>query len=66
MITACPVPQFDFDTINLGHGSGGTLTGQLLDAGVFKILGNPLLDKKHDGAIFNINGRVAMRKASKD
>ncbi|WP_295651046.1 hydrogenase expression/formation protein HypE [uncultured Mucilaginibacter sp.] len=60
MITACPVPQFDFDTINLGHGSGGTLTGQLLDAGVFKILGNPLLDKKHDGAIFNINGRVAM------
>lgn len=60
MITACPIPQFDFDTINLGHGSGGTLTGQLLDAGVFKILGNPLLDKKHDGAIFNINGRVAM------
>jgi hydrogenase expression/formation protein HypE len=44
----------------MGHGSGGTLTSQLLDSGVFKLLGNDLLDKKHDGAIFNLSGRVAM------
>ncbi len=56
----CPMPKLDFDVITLGHGSGGTLTSQLLDAGVFKLLANDLLNKKHDGAIFNLNGKVAM------
>lgn len=56
----CPLPQLDFDIITLGHGSGGTLTSQLLESGVFKLLGNELLDKKHDGAIFNLSGKVAM------
>ena len=56
----CPLPKLDFDTINLGHGSGGTLTSQLLDSGVFKLLENDLLNKKHDGAIFNLTGKVAM------
>ncbi|BAU53515.1 hydrogenase expression/formation protein HypE [Mucilaginibacter gotjawali] len=60
MILSCPLPKLDFDTINLGHGSGGTLTSQLLDAGVFKLLENELLNKKHDGAIFNLDGKVAM------
>jgi hydrogenase expression/formation protein HypE len=60
MILSCPLPKLDFDTINLGHGSGGTLTSQLLDTGVFKLLENDLLNKKHDGAIFNISGKVAM------
>ena len=56
----CPLPKLDFDTINLGHGSGGTLTSQLLDTGVFKLLENDILNKKHDGAIFNLSGKVAM------
>lgn len=60
MQLSCPMPKLDFDTINLGHGSGGTLTSQLLDTGVFKLLENDLLNKKHDGAIFNLSGRVAM------
>ncbi|MCC8423519.1 hydrogenase expression/formation protein HypE [Mucilaginibacter sp. UR6-11] len=60
MLLSCPIPKLDFDTINLGHGSGGTLTSQLLDAGVFSLLGNELLDKKHDGAIFNLTGKIAM------
>ncbi|WP_295676681.1 hydrogenase expression/formation protein HypE [uncultured Mucilaginibacter sp.] len=60
MNLSCPLPKLDFDTINLGHGSGGTLTSQLLDAGVFKLLENELLNKKHDGAIFNLEGKVAM------
>ena len=55
----CPMPKLDFDIITLGHGSGGTLTSQLLEAGVFKLFGNDLLNKKHDGAIFNISGKVA-------
>ncbi len=60
MILSCPLPKLDFDTINLGHGSGGTLTSQLLDAGVFKLFENEWLNKKHDGAIFNLHGKVAM------
>lgn len=60
MNLSCPIPKLDFDTINLGHGSGGTLTSQLLESGVFKLLGNELLDKKHDGAVFNLTGKVAM------
>ena len=60
MNLSCPLPKLDFDTINLGHGSGGTLTSQLLDKGVFQLFENDLLNKKHDGAIFNLNGRVAM------
>src|SRR5450432_2320140 len=60
MNLSCPIPKLDFDTINLGHGSGGTITSQLLDAGVFKLFENELLNKKHDGAIFNLDGKIAM------
>lgn len=60
MILSCPMPKLDFDTINLGHGSGGTLTSKLLDAGVFKLFSNELLNKKHDGAVFNLPGKLAM------
>ncbi len=55
----CPMPQLDFDLITLGHGSGGLLTNKLLQAGVFDLLRNDLLDEHHDGAVFSLNGRVA-------
>ena len=60
MLLHCPLPKLDFDIITLGHGSGGTLSNQLLETGVFKLFENELLNKKHDGAIFNLSGRVAM------
>ncbi len=55
----CPVPQFDFDKITLGHGSGGVLTQRLLNAGVFRVLQNEYLDEAHDGAFLNLQGRTA-------
>ncbi|MEO8110818.1 MAG: hydrogenase expression/formation protein HypE [Ginsengibacter sp.] len=55
----CPMPKLEFDIITLGHGSGGTLTNQLLSSGVFNVLSNPYLDEKHDGAIFTMNGKMA-------
>jgi len=55
----CPLPQFDFDTITLGHGSGGLLTNKLLDSGVFALLSNPLLDQRHDGVVFQVEGPQA-------
>ena len=56
---SCPMPEFDFDTITLGHGSGGLLTNKLLEQGVFSLLSNKYLDQQHDGAIFQMNGKLA-------
>ena len=53
------MPKLDFDVITLGHGSGGILTNKLLDSGVFNILSNPILDKRHDGAFINLEGKTA-------
>lgn len=55
----CPMPKLDFDVITLGHGSGGLLTNKLLDSGVFDVLSNDLLDKRHDGAFFSLEGPTA-------
>ncbi len=56
---SCPMPKFDFDFITMGHGSGGLLTNKLLDSGVFDILKNEKLDKRHDGAFLEIKGEMA-------
>lgn len=55
----CPMPKLDFDVITLGHGSGGLLTNKLLDSGVFELLNNDLLDKRHDGVTLELNGKTA-------
>lgn len=55
----CPMPKFDFDFITMGHGSGGLLTNNLLDSGVFDILSNEKLDKRHDGAFLRMEGEIA-------
>lgn len=55
----CPMPKFDFDFITLGHGSGGLLTNKLLDSGVFDVLSNEKLDKRHDGAFLKMEGEIA-------
>ncbi len=60
----CPMPKFDFDVITLGHGSGGLLTHRLLKSGVFDIFKNDLLDQQHDGAIFEMNGKMAFSSDS--
>ncbi|KAA3631663.1 MAG: hydrogenase expression/formation protein HypE [Bacteroidetes bacterium] len=53
------MPKMDFDIVTLGHGSGGLLSNKLLDSGVFDLLSNEELDQRHDGAIFNLDGKVA-------
>ncbi|MBK8347002.1 MAG: hydrogenase expression/formation protein HypE [Saprospiraceae bacterium] len=60
----CPMPKFDFDTITMGHGSGGLLTHRLLKSGVFDILKNEWLDQQHDGALLNVNGKIAFSSDS--
>lgn len=55
----CPMPKFDFDTIQLGHGSGGILSYKLLESGVFNVLANDKLSQKHDGSTFEATGPMA-------
>ncbi len=55
----CPMPKMDFDIITLAHGSGGLLTNKLLETGVFDLLKNEELDKHHDGATLELNGKIA-------
>ncbi len=49
-----------FETINLGHGSGGELTRNLLDKVIFNTFSNPFLDQKHDGAIVEVHSKIAI------
>ncbi|MGV6844701.1 MAG: hydrogenase expression/formation protein HypE [Lutibacter sp.] len=50
----------DYTTIQLGHGSGGELTRNLLDEFIFNTFKNPYLDQKHDGAIVNFKNKIAV------
>lgn len=49
-----------FETINLGHGSGGLMTRELLDTIIFETFKNPYLNQKHDGSIVKIEGEIAI------
>jgi len=56
---SCPLPELDFDQVTLGHGSGGLLTNQLLDSGVFKLFKSEKLQQRHDGVILPTKGEIA-------
>lgn len=59
MQLSCPIPKFEFDVITIGHGSGGLLTHKLLQSGVFDVLKNDMLNQQHDGAMFELSGKLA-------
>ncbi len=54
------VTKKTYEHIQLGHGSGGLMTRELLDDIIFKTFSNPYLDQKHDGAILNTKGPLAI------
>src|SRR5450830_641810 len=47
----CPVPLSQHDSILLGHGSGGTLTHELIKSLFQKHLGNEFLNAGNDGSV---------------
>ena len=49
-----------YTSINLGHGSGGIMTRDLLDQIIFSVFDNPLLNKKHDGAVVKFGSQIAI------
>jgi hydrogenase expression/formation protein HypE len=57
---SCPTPVLARDTVILGHGSGGTLTAQLIESVFLPAFSNPILDRLDDQAVFEVaEGRLA-------
>ena len=52
----CPSPHAAKDTVLLGHGSGGTLSGELIREIFLTAFQNPILERLDDQAIVNVNG----------
>ncbi|MFN0167790.1 MAG: hydrogenase expression/formation protein HypE [Bryobacteraceae bacterium] len=52
----CPAPLTGSDCVLLGHGSGGTLSAQLVADVFLPLLKNPILDRLDDQAVIEVNG----------
>ena len=47
------------ETIQLAHGAGGRMSALLTEEVLRPILGNPILDRMHDGAVLDTHGKIA-------
>jgi hydrogenase expression/formation protein HypE len=57
MITlSCPLPLPQKDTVVLGHGSGGTLSADLLRSVILPAYANPILERLEDQAVVDVGG----------
>lgn len=52
---SCPMPHANDNVIRLGHGSGGSMSSQLLNDIFLPALGNDILNQLDDAAIVQIN-----------
>jgi hydrogenase expression/formation protein HypE len=52
----CPIPIDQYPQVLLAHGGGGRLMHQLIEKMFIKGFENPLLEARHDGATFHLNG----------
>ncbi len=52
---ACPIPAGDYAQIQMAHGGGGRLMNQLIEKIFVAAFKNPLLESRHDGAVFALN-----------
>jgi hydrogenase expression/formation protein HypE len=53
---SCPIPQGDYAQILLAHGGGGRLMHQLIEEVIVPAFRNPVLDVRHDSAVFEMGG----------
>jgi hydrogenase expression/formation protein HypE len=53
---SCPIPIADYPQVLLGHGGGGTLMHGLIEKMFVHAFSNPLMEARHDGATFDIDG----------
>lgn len=50
----CPLPISDYPTVTMAHGGGGKLMHQLIEKMILPAFNSPMLDTRHDGAVFSI------------
>ncbi|MGN0941431.1 MAG: hydrogenase expression/formation protein HypE [Selenomonadaceae bacterium] len=48
------------DVIEMAHGAGGRMGGELMREVIFPAIGNDILAEMHDGAHVNVSGNIAM------
>ncbi len=51
---ACPIPIEHYPHVLLAHGGGGKLMHQLIEQMFVSSFGNPLIEARHDGAVFAV------------
>ncbi len=51
---SCPLPITDYPTVTLAHGGGGKLMHQLIEKMILPAFNSPLLEARHDGAVFQL------------
>jgi hydrogenase expression/formation protein HypE len=56
---SCPVPLPPGDTVQMAHGGGGRAMARLLDDVIRPGLADPELARRHDGAVFALDGEAA-------
>lgn len=54
---SCPIPISDHPKVLMAHGGGGRLMHQLIEKMFVPAFNNTLLESRHDGAVFNLEGR---------
>jgi hydrogenase expression/formation protein HypE len=52
----CPIPISEYPHVLLAHGGGGTLMHKLIERMFVPAFSNPLIETRHDGATFRVNG----------
>ncbi len=56
----CPIPIEQYPSVLLAHGGGGKFTRQLIERLFLPLFQSPLLESRHDGAVFDApSGRLA-------
>lgn len=53
---SCPIPLADYPEVQLAHGGGGRLMGQLVENMFAPAFDNAQLARLHDGAVFSVDG----------
>jgi len=53
----CPIPIDRYPHVLLAHGGGGKLMHQLIEQMFLPLFRNPLLEGRHDGAVFNVGSQ---------
>ena len=55
-VLSCPIPIAEYPHVLMAHGGGGTLTHKLIEKMFVPAFSNPLIEGRHDGATFHVDG----------